>query len=49
MITVITKKENKLNCTSYKGIQNFKKKRLKYFIYILVSKLKGYEIEVLER
>lgn len=48
MITVITKKEDKLKSTNYKGIRTFKRKGLSYFVYILISKIKGYEIEVLE-
>lgn len=48
MITVITKKEDKLKSTNYKGIRTFKRKGLNYIVYILINKIKKYEIEVLE-
>lgn len=48
MITVITKKEDKLKSTNYKGIRIFKRKGLSYLFYILINKIKGYEIEVLK-
>ena len=49
MITVITKKEDKLKSTNYMKVKFFKIKGLRYLIYILINKIKKYEIEVLEK
>lgn len=46
MITVITKKEDVLCCTSYKGLRRFKRKGIKFALYIAISKIRGYKIEV---
>lgn len=46
MITVITKKEDVLCYTSYKGLRRFKRKGIKFALYIAISKIRGYKIEV---
>ena len=49
MIIVIAKKENRLKSTIYTKVKFFKIKGLGYLIYILINKIKKYEIEVLEK
>lgn len=48
MITVIVKKENEQNCTSYKASKNFKRKGIRYLLYVLKWKIKGFEVNTIK-
>lgn len=48
MTKVITRKENIKNWTSLKGYKYFKRKFIRFYLYILINKLLGFEVEILD-